>query len=530
MRIAFRTDASLRIGTGHVMRCLTLAEALRRRGAECAFVGRELEGNLLDRARAAGFRVHPLPRPADPGPRPAPEDRDDPPPPHHPWLEASWREDAEATAAALRSWGAVDWLVVDHYALDARWQERVAPCAGRLFAIDDIADRRHACHALLDQNLYDDPERRYVSRVPADARLLLGPEFALLRPEFAAARARVRPRGGKVSRVLVFFGGADPGNATAKALEALSLPEFSSLRADVVVGAVNPHRDSLAAACAARPGTAFHVQASHMAELMADADLALGAGGTTSWERCCLGLPSLAASLAENQKELTATLARHGAMLDLGLGESLSPAGIAGSLRQALADPDRLAAVSRLGMALVDGGGADRVAARLLSPWRPGAPLALRPARPSDMATYFRWTNEAETRRQSYRPDPVPLADHARWFAARLEDPGTRLWVAESDGEPAGQIRFQKEDGAAWISFSVDARHRGRGVGAYLLSEGARELRRDPAWAALPIRGAIKASNPASRKAFLKAGYAEAGESLVRGEPSYIYHHQQGNA
>lgn len=526
MKIVFRTDASLRIGTGHVMRCLTLAEALRERGAQVTMVCRELEGNLIPYLRGArGLDVKALPAPAPGGLRGRPGE-----PAHAPWLEVPWETDAAETAAALRSLPSrPDWLVLDHYALDSRWEAAVREAHGRLFVIDDIADRDHDCAYLLDQNLYDTPEARYAARVPASARLLLGPSFALLRPAFAAARAKASPREGAPRRLLVFFGGADPGRDTLKALEALSLPEFRSLAADVVVGAVNPVREKVRLACEARPGTAYHCQADNMAELMAGADLALGAGGTSSWERCCVGLPALLASVAENQRELTSTLARHGAALDLGWGPDLTAAGIAGALRGLLADPGRVTSMSRLCLALVDGRGADRVADRILSAAPADGSMRLRPAEAADMLTYFRWANEAEARRNSYRSDPVPLAGHERWFAARLADPDCRLYVAEKDGEPAGQIRFQRESSDAWISFSVDSRARGAGAGAWLLREGARKLRSEAGWGAARILGAVKRSNPASLKAFTKAGYVVAEEAPVNGEPSIVYFYPEEN-
>lgn len=514
MRIFVRTDASQRIGTGHVMRCLTLAASLRDRGAEVRFLCRTLVGNLIAAIRSAGFAVDELggslacaPGPQDPA--------------HAAWLEAPWETDARESAAAIAARGGADWLVVDHYALDARWQ-RAAAAGSRVFVIDDIADREHACACLLDQNLYDAPEARYAARIPGDSALLLGPGYALLRPAFAAARGRLGPRDGRVRRVLVFFGGADPTGAALLAVEALSHPRFAALEADVVAGALNPRSDALRAACGRRPGTVFHAQAGDMAALMARADLALGAGGTSTWERCCLGLPSLTAWVADNQRELTETLARHGALIDLGPGLSLDVARIESALDACLADPERLAACSRLSLDLADGSGAERVAGFLFA--KPGAAASvLRPAGPADLLTYFRWTNDPETRRQSFRPEAVPLAGHADWFRTRLADPATRLYVLEQAGVPAGQIRFQAQGGQAWIGFSVDPRFRGKGLGSLLLREGALRLRADPHWPKIPIAGAVKRGNAASHKAFAAAGYRRDREEKVGGEDSIIY-------
>jgi UDP-2,4-diacetamido-2,4,6-trideoxy-beta-L-altropyranose hydrolase len=524
VRIVFRTDASIRIGTGHVMRCLTLAEVLRKRGADVTFVCRELEGNLIALIRdTRGFTTAALPTPDAVA-------KEEAPPFHAPWLEVPWQTDAAETAAVLRSLiSPPDWIVLDHYALDARWEAAIKPFGGRLFVIDDIADRPHDCVYLLDQNLYDTPDSRYASRVPSATRLLLGPEFALLRPDFAAARMRVHPREGTVGRVLVFFGGADPGRDTLKAVEALSMPALRHLIADVVVGSVNPAREAVRRACESRPGTIFHLQVTNMAELMAAADLALGAGGTASWERCCLGLPSLLATVAENQRELTDTLARHGAAVDLGWGPDLSAEDIATALGSLLADPGRVASMSRMCLSLVDGSGASRTADRLLNPTP--EKRRLRPALLSDMLTYFRWTNDPETRRQSFKTDPVPLKDHIAWFQARHSDPACRLYVLEEEGEPAGQIRFQREAEGIWISFSVDPRHRGRGLGAELLRFGPVHLRKDePSWSDAPVLGAVKPDNAASHKAFLHAGYRKTAEGKESGETLTTYAYPEGKS
>ena len=172
MRVVFRADASVTIGTGHVMRCLTLAEALRKAGAEVAFVCRELDGNLAGLIEARGFDVHVLP-PLEPPTDPLT------------WTAAHWHEDAAQTASFLKT--RADWLVVDHFALEHRWEKEMREHANRLMVIDDLADRVHDCDLLLDQNYLQEPAR-YDTLVPAHCRKLLGPAYALLRDEFRRAR------------------------------------------------------------------------------------------------------------------------------------------------------------------------------------------------------------------------------------------------------------------------------------------------------------------------------------------------------
>ncbi|OWW21314.1 UDP-2,4-diacetamido-2,4,6-trideoxy-beta-L-altropyranose hydrolase [Noviherbaspirillum denitrificans] len=341
-RVAIRADAAVSIGTGHVMRCLAIANALREAGMVVEFVSRELPGNLCDLVHAEGFAVHRLP--AGSGTPPG------------------WQEDAEQMLAALSA-RRVDWLIVDHYGLDARWETKCRAACDRLFVIDDLADRKHDADVLLDQNYGSDIAHRYEGLIPSSCKTLLGPRFALLRPEFGRLAGCARERDGRIERIFVFFGGSDPGNETGKALEGLrALP--MQVRLDVVVGSSNPHREQVKEMCAAIPGATYHCQTPSIAELMDAADLAIGAGGTATWERCCLGLPTLQVVLAENQLELTRAVAAYGAAVDLGWGNSLG----AEDYRRAVEslDPAAMASMAQRARSLVDGKGALRVVQALM--------------------------------------------------------------------------------------------------------------------------------------------------------------------
>lgn len=284
MKVAFRVDASLDIGTGHVMRCLTLASALRARGSECRFVCLELPGEMSARIAALGFPVSLL------------------------------TEEAVATTFAAQSW---DWLVVDHYGLDARWESAMRPLARRILAIDDLADRVHDADMLLDQS----PgriESQYGALLPPDSRRLIGPRFALLRPQFAAARqsSLARRKAPRLSRILLTMGGIDQPNATGRVLSALAGGRVGAdTEVTVVMGGQAPALEQVRTLAASMP-FACNVRADvvDMAGLMAASDLAIGAGGGTALERCCLGLPTIAVVLAENQRAGTRALAMHGAV------------------------------------------------------------------------------------------------------------------------------------------------------------------------------------------------------------------------
>jgi UDP-2,4-diacetamido-2,4,6-trideoxy-beta-L-altropyranose hydrolase len=275
---------------------------------------------------------------------------------------AGWQEDAVRVGALLADEPA-DWIVVDHYGLDARWEGQLRAHA-RVMAIDDLANRPHACDLLLDQNLYDDQATRYDGLVQPGCERLLGPAYALLRPQFAAARAQRRAHAGQVQRVLVCFGGSDPGNETAKALDALAMLD-SGMAADVVVGAGNPHWRSIEQRCSQLPWATFHMQVEDMAALMLEADLCVGAGGSMSWERCCVGLPGILLAVADNQVQAMRTLARHGCVRFLGMAEQVSAGQLAQAVSELMRNPGQLVALAERGLQLVDGEGTARVAARL---------------------------------------------------------------------------------------------------------------------------------------------------------------------
>lgn len=313
MRVIFRADASLAIGTGHVMRCLTLADALRARGADCAFVCREHPGHLLDLIGKRGYPVSVLPLNQS---TPAYEIETHAPAHAH-WLGGSWRDDAGATLKAIGP-DPADWVVVDHYALDSRWQSMLRGKCHRLMAIDDLADRDHACDLLLDQNL-GRVEADYKPLTPAGCTILAGPTYAILRPEFAALRgySLSRRQGAALQCLLISMGGVDKDNYTVQILQALCgcvLP--AELKIQVVLGPQAPWIDEVREAAAGMPReTEVLVGVSDMARLMADADLAIGAAGSTSWERCCMGLPALQIVLAPNQEAIARALQEHGAAL-----------------------------------------------------------------------------------------------------------------------------------------------------------------------------------------------------------------------
>lgn len=357
MRVAIRADASLRIGTGHVFRCLTLADALRSRGAEVAFVSRAQQGNLHGQIEARGYPLFALPV-AD---KSEIDEEAAAEPEHADWLEATWEDDAEQTCRVLGDcrW---DWLVLDHYALDHRWERLVRERSRRIMVIDDLADRAHHCDLLLDQNLgrevYD-----YDGLVPDQCIRLIGPQYALLRPEFAELRdySLRRRQQSKLRQVLVTMGGVDQANATGAVLEALkACPLPADCRITVVLGRHAPWREEVERLAVEMPWpTEVAVAVSDMGRRMAESDLVIGAAGGTAWERCALGVPTLLVVLAPNQVQGAQALCKAQAVRLLGSADDFVP-----SLEPAitaLKQPDALASMAAAAAKVCDGRGVERV-------------------------------------------------------------------------------------------------------------------------------------------------------------------------
>lgn len=374
--VAIRADASLEIGTGHVMRCLTLARALREAGAECHFLCREHPGNLTEMIQSEGFAVHRLPLDGH-------DDADQLSPlnerhtseaakeaqphgangmtEHSYWLGARWQDDAEACRTILEGL-TPDWLIVDHYALNACWEKTVLPQGTRLMVIDDLADRPHIADILLDQNLGRD-KKDYENLIPTRCRCLIGPRYALLRPEFAELREASlgrRREPFEPKQLLISLGGVDKDNATGAVLDALKscgLP--GACHITVIMGASAPWLDTVRAKAGELPwGCDVVVNVTDMARRMTQADLAIGAAGSTSWERCCLGVPTLMLELAENQKSIAEALHQAGAAYNLGKPDAVNH--LSGIWEKHIR-PKTLAQMSHIASRLVDGNGLRRL-------------------------------------------------------------------------------------------------------------------------------------------------------------------------
>ena len=341
MRITIRVDSSLQIGTGHIARCLALAEELRKKGAKVEFFCLNLPGNVAHLASNQGFPVHFLD--SDPG-----------------------EECARILQAAIPRF---DALIVDHYQLDASWERLVRPHVDKLLVLDDLANRPHDCDLLVDPNFGEKIELRYAELVSSDCKQLLGPSYALLRKEFSEVRVRaeaLRSPPSEIKHLLIFYGGIDLTDETTKTLDALDKLGRQDLSVDVVIGERNPQRDLIEKRLAGRAGYRCLIQVENMAELMLSAQLAIGAGGTNSWERCCLGLPSLVVSVADNQVLVCLELDRSGYHFYLGHHSEVSVEILAQAISDRLERAEETRTRGLKAMDLVDGLGCEKVAAELI--------------------------------------------------------------------------------------------------------------------------------------------------------------------
>jgi UDP-2,4-diacetamido-2,4,6-trideoxy-beta-L-altropyranose hydrolase len=424
-RAIFRCDASTELGSGHVMRCLTLAHGLVRTGWECVFAVNPEAVVTVAALSASGFPVSVLP--------------------------CGLADQAAALIEAHA--GGCDLLVVDHYKLDARFETLCRPWAKRILVIDDLADRPHDCDILLDQTFGRDAAD-YGGLVARDCRCLMGTDYALLRPQFARERLLGSPRTeGVVRRILVSLGGTDPYGLTDVVLQGLELADLD-VDIDVVLGA--PSRSLV-------DGTRVqvHQAVQDMASLIAKADLAVGASGSSAWERCCLGLPSILVISANNQRLTADRLVEAGVAHVVGDWTSVTPESISKAISFLVHNAELYRAMSRAALKICDGLGAGRVIAAL------GAPdgVALCRAVADDCDLIFRWQTEPGARALARNPRPPTYQEHCAWYSRMLDDSHVAMNIILLGKAPVGVIRADRlPSGNMEVSILISGETRGRGV------------------------------------------------------------------
>lgn len=494
MKIAIRVDASAQIGTGHVKRSLSLAEALRAHGGNVRFVTRTLGVDSVGMIAAAGFEQTIL------LPPPGSVFTPDPDVPHSEWAEVTVERDVAETCDALTEFGP-DWVVLDSYAFDQHWHENVRSKLNcRIAQVDDLADRRLACDLLIDHTYALDHRTKYGRELPRTARLLGGPRFGLLGPAYAKApRYRFSE---DVHSIGIFMGGVDSGGHSLGVLDALDAIGFDG-EVEVVATSANPHLGDLRERVAARANTRLSLDLPDLAAFFGRHDLQVGAGGGASWERCCIGVPTLLVVVAPNQLSVAPLLADAGVAASAG---DPAPASLAQHLRTLISNPEFRASLADNSQRLVDGLGATRAALAMLAP-----SLTVRPAKQEDAQMMFDWRGDPTTRAVSRETDELVWSEHLAWLNRVLKDPARPLMVGEIGGRPVGVIRFDfSEDTRAEVSLYLDPALHGLGLGTHLLLAG--EAAAGPA----VIDATVLRDNRASQRLFEACGYTQTGKTTWR--------------
>lgn len=489
--VVFRADASVHIGAGHVVRCVALAHALHAMGARCLFVSRSLDGQLSGWVREQGFETADLPATPTPGQGPR-------------WVDQDL--DLQLTTAAVGDTvGHANWLVIDHYAIDASWEQAARALADRLLVIDDLANRSHAADLLLDQGVQE-VAARYTPWLAHPCPILLGPKYALLRPEFAGlAAARENQAKDPAQTILACMGGTDLLDVLSITLTAWRGLPTPRPPLDLVVGASSPNVVALARGCEGLAGLRLHVATNDMAELMAGAQLVISSAGGIGWERCSAGLPAIFGRTAPNQTGNLGALVRHRTGFSVGDWSTVTPEQLRNLLARLLARPGLRRRMGERAHRMVDGLGATRVACHMLMDG-----LWLRGAAPADATLVYPWRNAASTRRYFHDPAPVSLERHVAWWELASRDPGRALLIAAIGHRPVGVLRLDRAEEApsAMVSIYTDPALAGLGLGARMLATGK-------SWASThwpdlaALTAEINTGNAASIKAFERAGFAQ---------------------
>ena len=444
--LIIRADATCRIGTGHVMRCIALGQAWQDNGGKVVFISYSESDALRKRIAAEGIEFISLDKP-----HPDPFD-------------------SKFTIGTIRTKNSElkPWVVVDGYHFDPAYQKAFRAAGFHLLVIDDMAHwPEYYADIILNQNLGAE-KLKYTCG--SDTTLLLGPRYVLLRQEFMAWHDWQRKIPEVAHKVLVTIGGGDPDNVTQKVIEALSQVEIEGLEAMVVVGGSNPYFQELESAVhGVKVPVRLVRNAANMPELMAWADVAVTAGGSTCWELAFMGLPALILFLADNQAPMAVELKKHGSAINLGRHNLIESGDIADQLHSMIMSSEKRYSMSNCGRQLVDGSGAMRVIRQLH-----GFEIALRPVRAEDCRLIWEWANDPVARAMSFSTENIPWEKHVVWFESKRTDPSVHFYIAvDKNNVPVGQIRFQINRQAAVVSVSLAPSQRGRGYGNEIIWMGA---------------------------------------------------------
>lgn len=495
MNIIIRADSSTEIGSGHIMRTLTLAQNLKSRGANITYLCRNFDNNLFDLIKEQGFEVLEIPHDSQDE-----HETQENPNQHSHWLHTSQERDAKQCLEILQTINQdIDLTIIDHYALDHRWEELIKPYSKEIFVIDDLADRKHISDYLLDQNFFKNSQDRYNNLIPKHTKQFLGPRYALLREEFQLERKKTKKRNDPVKNVLVSFGGYDPYNITLKTIKAIQ--HFDTLQIKVVCSKHHPFFEEIESEIKKHKHIERIGPIQNMAEEMNSADLFIGAGGSTSWERMCLGLPALIIGFGYNQDLVSTPLAENGFQIYLGLHDQVTEKQISDATSTMITQPLLGRYFSRKGFSLVDGKGVKRLS-EVLFPKK----IEFRKATISDCEMVYNWRTAKETLETSFNLNTFSYTEHEDWFKKSIQSKKRELLIANYENTPIGILRFDLKNDFAITSIYLKPNTYNQGFGSIILQQGISWLKQQHKSIKI-IKAKILKENIGSQRAFEKAGF-----------------------
>jgi len=478
MNLYIRADSDSKIGTGHIMRCIALAQAWQVQGGQVTFISHCESEALKERIQIEKFRLISL---------------------DHVCPDSS---DLMNALSILKSDSAdhKPCLVLDGYHFTPEYQKEIRDEGIRLLVIDDMNHLPHY-HAdiLLNQNIHA-PDLKY--KCDADTTLLLGNRYALLRREFLKYLDFKRQIPDLAKNILVTLGGADPDNVTLKVIEALKLLDEPDISVRIITGPANPHQETLRKALALGNFEAeLLINPPNMSELMAWADMAVSAGGSTCWELAFMGVPSIVLILGENQAAVAKYLMNIKAVLNLGIFAECSKEHISDACKTLIGSSIARTSLSQQSATLINGSGPNNVIKSINS-----NNIILREVTDLDRELIWQWANDEETRKASYSQAHISWDEHTRWYDSVQRQKNHRFYIADNGSKkPVGQIRFTIDGKDTIVSFSVAPDSRRRSYGKEILIKAAIKLFNETNIE--HISAYIKSENMLSLKVFQKAGF-----------------------
>lgn len=495
--LVIRTDADSEIGTGHLMRCIALAQAWKEReGSEVIFVMNRPGAGIESRIRDMGFDLRTID--AKPGSS----------------------EDAKVTCTMYHELGA-QWCVVDGYQFSAHYQQQVHNSPASILFIDDYGHCDHyVADVVLNQNIY-----AYKGLYPdfkTHVRLLLGMKYALIRTEFLKYQNFQRIHAKNAKKILVTFGGSDPGNVTGAIVTMLKNVNITDIEVRVIAGVNNSNISQLHALIREDGRIRMIQNVQDMPDHMAWADIAICAGGSTVYECAFMGLPAIIYPIAKNQKPVVDEMSRIGSAIDGRTINILHANEGASALAGLLDSCDTRRELSEKMRALIDGKGAVRVVDALACHG-----LQFRLVQKSDCRQVFGWINDPDVRLQSFQQSPIPLEEHKNWFFSVFSNPNMVYYIAlDKNDNPVGQARFDIDGQEAVISILLDNKYRGRSMGVDLIRQTTKKFFNENS--VNTVTAYVKCSNIISYNAFIRAGYRDIGIITIKGQSSHHLIQQRG--